>query len=152
MDNRQPYLDTLAFSEIGKDLLAITDNGYNVLVGSTAAHPILFFDYSNHPNTLNHALNSTAAGRYQIIHPTFMGLCKEFGLSDFHPSTQDIMALHLIEECDALDDVDEGNFESAIIKCAKIWASLPGSTANQHINKMASLKQAFIDAGGVCNG
>ncbi|TPQ32162.1 glycoside hydrolase, partial [Burkholderia ubonensis] len=34
--NRVAFLDTVAVSEIGAALLAKSDDGYNVLVGSTA--------------------------------------------------------------------------------------------------------------------
>ncbi|MES9187223.1 lysozyme, partial [Cutibacterium acnes] len=70
MDNRKAVLDTLAFSEIGAPLLKVSDNGYNVLVGSTPWKPILFDSYADHPRrliALNPTLSSTAAGRYQLL-------------------------------------------------------------------------------------
>jgi muramidase (phage lysozyme) len=76
MSNIAAFIDTIAYSE-GTSTINNSDDGYNVLVGSTPNHPILFNDYSTHPNVLNHALDSTAAGRYQIIHPTFVALCEE---------------------------------------------------------------------------
>jgi len=48
--NRCAFLDMIAHSEIGPELLAVSDDGYDVLVGSTAAHPLLFKDYRTHPN------------------------------------------------------------------------------------------------------
>lgn len=138
----------LAFSEIGTDLLDASDNGYDVLVGSTAARPCLFHGYATHPNVLNHALNSTAAGRYQIIHPTFVGLCKQHGYKDFTPTTQDAMALDLIAERGALDAIETGDLSTAVTLCSKEWASLPGSTSGQHENKFAALQKAYTDAGG----
>lgn len=146
--NQKAFLDMLAFSEIGPELLAVSDNGYNVLVGSTPAHPQLFNSYHDHPNILNHALNSTAAGRYQIIHRTFKDLCNQYGLSGFTPDIQDRMALELIIERKALQDIESGNLAAAIEKCSFEWASLPGSTSGQHENKFTALKQAYLDAGG----
>ena len=65
--NEKAFLDMIAFSEIGTALLVKSDNGYNVLVGSTAAKPLLFDSYADHPRIYNKQFNSTAAGRYQLL-------------------------------------------------------------------------------------
>jgi muramidase (phage lysozyme) len=67
--NRVAFLDMIAVSEIGSDLLAKSDDGYNVLVGSTPSRLLLFSNYAAHPNVLNRQIPvpSTAAGRYQIL-------------------------------------------------------------------------------------
>jgi hypothetical protein len=39
--NLKAFLDMIAWSEIGPALLAKSDNGYNVCVGSTPEKPIL---------------------------------------------------------------------------------------------------------------
>ena len=84
-DNLSAFRDMIAVSEGTANK---GDNGYNVLVGGG-----LFSDYSTHPNqliTLNSAgLKSTAAGRYQILHGTWVSLCSKLGVSDFSPATQD---------------------------------------------------------------
>lgn len=152
MDNRTAFLDMLAYSEIGSALLAASDNGYNVLVGSTLMHPLIFTSYNAHPNVLNHTLNSTAAGRYQIIHPTYAAFCGKYGFTDFTPSTQDKMALDLIYGRDALQSVDSGDFADAIQKCSAEWASLPGSTSGQHQNSLSDLQAIYISKGGTVNG
>ncbi|WP_346428401.1 glycoside hydrolase family 104 protein [Burkholderia sp. Nafp2/4-1b] len=146
--NRQAFLDMIADSEIGAALLAVTENGYNVLVGATAANPLTFADYSAHPRILNRALNSTAAGRYQINYPTFLTLSRQTGLTDFSPATQDAMALQLIANKGALADIDAGNIQSAIARCAPVWASLPGWTYGQHTNSVDSLIAWYEAAGG----
>ena len=67
--NEKAFLDMLAHSEIGEALLAVSDNGYNVIVGSTPTKPDLFTSYANHPRKLvrlGEFLQSTAAGRYQF--------------------------------------------------------------------------------------
>ena len=43
--NMCAFLDMLAWSELEDELIALSDNGYNVIVGSTPAHPILFTDF-----------------------------------------------------------------------------------------------------------
>jgi muramidase (phage lysozyme) len=70
--NALAFLDAVAVSEIGRTMLAMpeTDDGYRVLVGSTPHALKLFSSYSAHPHVLNKMLDSTAAGRYQIIYPT----------------------------------------------------------------------------------
>ncbi|CAM5999274.1 unnamed protein product [Sphagnum balticum] len=146
--NQKAFLDMLAISELGAPLLAVSNNGYDVLVGSTAQKPLLFTSYDTHPNILNTDFDSTAAGRYQIIHPTFLGLCKQYGYTDFTPNTQDEMAIDLINGRGALQDIEDGNFASAVQKCSAEWASLPGGDSGQHENKLAVLQQAYIDAGG----
>lgn len=145
--NLGAFLDMLALSE-GTAQISDSDDGYRVLVGSTPAHHITFVDYSTHPDILNRALNSTAAGRYQIICPTFKSLCLKYGYKDFTPETQDKMAISLIAECEAIEDVYNGNVTDAITKCANTWASLPGGSSGQHENQMSLLIQYFTSAGG----
>ncbi|AIV51703.1 phage lysozyme family protein [Burkholderia pseudomallei] len=146
--NRQAFLDMIAHSEIGSALLAETDNGYNVLVGATPGNPLTFSDYSRHPRILNRALNSTAAGRYQINWPTYQTLSAQTGLSDFSPSTQDAMALQLAANKGALADIDAGNIQTAIAKCARVWASFPSAGYGQHENSLDALLAAYQGAGG----
>lgn len=107
-----------------------------------------FGDYSTHPNILNQALDSTAAGLYQINHPTWLTLCSQTGLSDFSPATQDAMAIQLITNKGALSDVDAGNFASAVQKCGPVWASLGYNSYGQPTNALATLQSWFQSAGG----
>jgi len=101
---------------------------------------------------LNHKFDSTAAGLYQIIHPTFVSLCKMNGYSRFDKRTQDAMAIDLIAGKDALAEVDMGEFANAVKKCSSVWASLPGGDSGQHENRLALLSKYFTDAGGVILG
>jgi muramidase (phage lysozyme) len=145
-------LDMLAWSEIGAPLLAASDDGYNVIVGSTAKRPILFNSYADHPRqliVLNAGLKSTAAGRYQDISPTWDGLRKKLGLRDFSPINQDRGCVELLRECGALPHLIAANLTHALelmvaaAKGGSIWASLPSSTAGQHVQKMTDLAAAF---------
>lgn len=151
-DNQNAFLDMLAYSEIGPELLSASNDGYNVIVGSTPRAPDLFYDYSDHPRKLVHLndhLSSTAAGRYQILARYFDHYKKELGLPDFSPASQDAIALRMIREQHAFQDVIAGRVRAAIAKCCNIWASLPGSPYGQHTNKLEDLIKAYIDAGGV---
>lgn len=142
------FLDMLAWSEIGLDLLAHSDDGYDVLVGSTGRAPLLFDSYATHPNVYNRRLNSTAAGRYQLLHrwwPAYRDLLK---LPDFGPISQDRVAIQQIREQHALADVIAGRLLDAIGNVSNIWASLPGAGYGQHEYHIDDLRQAYLAAGG----
>jgi muramidase (phage lysozyme) len=147
-NNQKAFLDAIAVSEIGKELLAVSDNGYDVMVGSTAEHPLLFANYSRHPNVYNQHMNSTAAGRYQLLYRYYVSYTRMLGLDDFSPDSQDAIALQQIKERHAIDDIEAGNFDRAIAKCGNIWASLPGSPYGQHTNTIELLRTAYIESGG----
>lgn len=146
--NRKAFLDLIAHSEIGPALLAVSDNGYDVVVGSTPAIPVLFSDYSKHPRMRNEKLNSDAAGRYQFLGRYWEPYQKSLALPDFGPASQDKWALQLVRECHALEDVDLGRIEAAVHKCRSRWASFPGAGYNQRENSMDELIAAFEAAGG----
>ena len=148
MTNRTAFLDMIAHSEIGSALLEVSDDGYNVLVGSTPSKPLLFGSYENHPNIYNKTCNSTAAGRYQLLYRYYLYYKPLLKLPDFSPASQDAIALQQIRERHALDDIDAGRFSEAVAKVSNIWASLPGAGYSQHENKLADLQLAYTNAGG----
>lgn len=143
------FLDTIAFSEIGEALLAVSDNGYNVVVGSTAKRPILFTDYSKHPRMMIKSMNSDAAGRYQFLSTYWPAYRKQLKLPDFGKQSQDTWAIQLIRECNAINAVEEGRISTALNLCRSRWASFPASGYGQHENKTVDLLAAFVKAGGV---
>lgn len=142
------FMDTLAVSEIGPRLLAMTDDGYNVCVGATPEHPILFESYATHPRTFSKAANSDAAGRYQLMGRYFAPYAKQLGLKDFGPESQDWIALQLIRECRAEQLIRTGNLEAAVHACRSRWASLPGAGYGQHENPFPALYAAYKAHGG----
>ncbi|WP_018435370.1 glycoside hydrolase family 24 protein [Paraburkholderia atlantica] len=146
--NRVAFLDMIASSEIGAALLAASDDGYNVLVGSTTAKPLLFKSYADHPNVYSAALNSTAAGRYQILIKWWRIYKSDMFLRDFSPISQDRYALQQLREHGAFPLIDAGQFQQAVAKVANVWASLPGAGYGQHENQMAHLQAAYQAAGG----
>jgi lysozyme len=91
---------------------------------------------------------STAAGRYQIIHPTWKRVSGILSLHNFGAEAQDDAAIQLIKEAGALDLVNSGQIAEAIPKCREIWASLPGNSAGQPQTSFANLMTAYTDAGG----
>ncbi|WP_417585285.1 glycoside hydrolase family 104 protein [Pelagibacterium sp.] len=143
------FLDLVAWSE-GTDngRQATNDEGYDVVVGGG-----LFESYADHPRRLislpSLGIKSTAAGRYQILSRYWDHYRKQLGLvGGFTPENQDRIALQLIRECRALDDIKAGRVEQAIHKCRSRWASLPGAGYGQHEHKVSSLLAAYSKAGG----
>lgn len=93
-------------------------------------------------------LHSTAAGKYQITKPTWLGLQAILKLPDFTGPSQDDAAVQLIKNKHALDLVFAGRVGDAITACRSIWASLPGSNVGQPTRSFAELINAYGNAGG----
>lgn len=146
--NMLAFLSMIAVSEIGTALLVASDDGYNVIVGSTPSKPILFSDYSRHPRLYQKAQNSDAAGRYQFMGRYWDHYRQQLGLNDFGPESQDLWAIQLIRECKAVDLIRAGKFDEAVHACRSRWASLPGAGYGQHENDLAGLKLAYTENGG----
>ena len=146
--NERAFLDTIAFSEIGKKLLSMSDNGYNVIVGGG-----LFTSYADHPRKLVRlpklGVSSTAAGRYQLLSKYYDHYKALLGLRDFSPASQDAIALQQIREFRALVLINAGKFDDAVHKLRTIWASFPGAGYGQHEQKLHILRDEFIRCGGV---
>lgn len=141
----------LAWSELGDSIIKESDNGFDVLVGSLPGAVHTFKSYADHPRqkiTLRPGLVSSAAGRYQILARTFDAYKRLLELPDFSPASQDAIALQLIKERKAMDDIQRGDIVAAINKCGNIWASLPNNNYQQHQNKIQALLFAYQRAGG----
>ena len=121
--------------------------GYYRIVGGGT-----FTDDSKHPNVRvyikRYDVHSSAAGAYQFIFKTWTAVQKQYGLPDFSPDSQDEGAVALIVGRNALLDVLAGRFEDAVRKCSAEWASLPGSKAGQRTEKIAAVRQVYLDNGG----
>lgn len=149
MTNLSAFLDTIAFSEgTDKPGQPTRDHGYDVLVGGG-----LFVGYADHPRKLidlpSLGIKSTAAGRYQVLARYFDAYKKQLGLPDFSPASQDKIAIQLIKECKALDDVNAGRISVALHKCRSRWASLPGAGYGQHEHTTDRLIGIYQTKGGV---
>ena len=126
-------------------------NGYYTLYGGQ-----FFLEMDTHPAVRTYGeFNgrpgldyTTAAGAFQITETTWRRLSAKLGLYNFSPETQDAMALELIREKGALDDVREGRFDSAVAKLGGVWASLPSSTVPQPHRSFEFVRQAYQAAGG----
>jgi muramidase (phage lysozyme) len=114
----------------------------------------LFSDFSQHPKRAitkllgGQPLTSTAAGAYQFLSKTWSECQNALKLPDFSPESQDLAAVYLIDRRGALDAVIRGDLEVAIAKCAKEWASLPGSPYGQPTKTLAQCIAVYEAAGG----
>ncbi|WP_129141514.1 glycoside hydrolase family 24 protein [Modicisalibacter coralii] len=152
--NVAAFLDMTRVSEIGPEMMAASDSGYNVLVGSLPGKLKLFHDYSHHPLPPGMAIEyspglwSTAAGGYQILSRYWKHYQNLLGLHDFGPVNQDRYAIHMFKERGALDDIKAGLIRDAIARCSNTWASFPGAGYGQHEHQIETLIDAYINAGG----
>lgn len=145
-------LDTLAYAEIGPDMLAKSDDGYDVLVGSLPDRMLTFGSYADHPDVYHAATDSTAAGRYQILSRYWPHYRAQLGLPDFGPLSQDLYAIQQFREQRALPLIQAGRFIDAIAAIRNIWASLPGAGYDQHEHDIDTLARAYDAAGGRISG
>jgi len=142
------FLDMLAWSE-GTDngRQPTNDRGYDVLVGGG-----LFRGYADHPRVVvdlpRLKIQSTAAGRYQLLRRYYDAYKKTLGLKDFSPLSQDLIALRQIRERRALPLIQAGKITEAIAAVRHIWASLPGAGYGQHEQKVSDLLAVYRKAGG----
>jgi lysozyme len=88
---------------------------------------------------------STSAGAYQLIKPTCVRLRDKLGLPDFSPLSQDQAAVELLDEIGATNLILAGDIEGAIHKASRIWASLPGSSAQQNPKALSYALNRFDD-------
>ncbi len=146
--NVTAFLDMLAWSE-GTDngRRPTRDRGYDVIVGGQ-----LLRSYADHPRVLvdlpKLRIQSTAAGRYQLLRRYYDAYRKTLGLRDFSPLSQDLIALQQIRERRALPLIQAGRIPEAIAKVRNIWASLPGAGYGQHEQKLDRLLDVYRQAGG----
>lgn len=128
-----------------------TEDAYRTLVGGT-----LFDSFDQHPNTLVRIerlnLSSTAAGAYQFLYKTWKGLVARYQFHDFSPESQDLGAVGLLIGRGALEDIVAGRFETAIAKCNKEWASLPGSPYGQGGISLERCRKVYEAYGGGYEG
>lgn len=162
--NRKAFLDMIGWSEGTTNSPATKCCGYDVIVTGIDRIPEVFTDFSDHPfangrpsKVINsRGLTSNASGKYQIMLRDWAHYKKLLDLDNkdlypdgaFSPPAQDAYATRQLKEQRALPDIDAGRIESAIRKCANIWASFPGAGYQQHENAMAKMLDAYTAAGG----
>ena len=93
-------------------------------------------------------ITSTAAGAYQFLSRTWDECAKALDLNDFSPPNQDMAAVYLIERRRALPAVLEADWTTAIDRCNREWASLPGSPYGQPTKSLAHCLKFLKDLKG----
>ncbi len=94
------------------------------------------------------SIASSAAGAYQFLTGTWDECAAALALPDFSPASQDLAAVFLIDRRKALDDVIAGRFDDAVRKCAREWASLPGSPYGQPTMTLQRARGVYEVNGG----
>ena len=118
-------------------------NGYHTAFGggrlaSLRDHP----RYSKSFRETTGRTNTTsAAGKYQFLKGTWDGVARQYGLNDFGPHNQDLAAVALLFSRGAIPALLKGDFQTAVQKTGKEWASLPSSTYAQGKKSWASVNK-----------
>ena len=116
--------------------------------------PATFTDFSDHPFAPQFnrppvivrrqpLLESTAAGRYQLLYRYWVPYRKQLGLTDYSPASQDAVALQQMKERGAVALIGAGDIQGAITACSNIWASLPGNGYGQGGKTMGELLEQY---------
>lgn len=131
-----------------------TDSAYHLLYGggrfeSIEDHPrIKFWEKADEFIRNGKKDYTTAAGAYQIVASTWDPVAKQYGLNDFGPTNQDLAAVALISRRGALDLIKEGRLDEALARCAREWASLPGSPYGQPTLTLKKAHEVYRVFGG----
>lgn len=113
------FLDTIAVTEG-----TTGPQGYHRQY--TGSH---FSSFKDHPREMKCALSngkklcSDAAGRYQFLSTSWDRFGPAVGATNFGPTYQDRVAIELIREKGALEDIEQGRVEEAFRKLHMVWPS-----------------------------
>lgn len=141
MPTANPLLDGFNDSPSSVDYNSNVDNYLEFLnkaEGSPKSNTIVgggkFDDYSKHPGVVGITTKegpSTAAGKWQITKTTYDDIAPKIGVTDFSEESQKKIALKLIQDKGALEDIQKGDYKTANEKLGGVWASLPSSPYSQ---------------------
>lgn len=140
MATRQQLEQALQHPNVRKmlDLISYTEgtqgNGYRTAFGggklnSLNDHPRYLKSFRQTDGKSN---KTSAAGRYQFLSSTWDGVARQYGLNDFSPKNQDLGAVALLFQRGAIPALLKGDYQTAIQKTGKEWASLPSSNYKQN--------------------
>lgn len=120
----------LADANVAAFLKAIGEaegGGYDFKYGAVKGKrndPWRFTDTSTHPGP-GFGGKTTAAGMYQITIDTWRDHGGKMGLTDFTPTTQDLIAVEMLRSLGVIDSIKAGDIAGAMPQAAKKWAALP---------------------------
>lgn len=148
------FLDMITWSE-GTDTTVhplTRMDGYGVIVTGSSG-PEIFSDFNTHPfgngrapKHVTGSLYSSASGRYQFLRTHWVHYRDQLKLPGFSPLSQDLWAIQLIRERNALTDISQHRIREAISRSANIWASFPGAGYGQPEHKLDQLLMVFESA------
>jgi muramidase (phage lysozyme) len=121
------------------------DDAYRMQFGGALVPELR--DHPRQPITRGH-LTSTAAGAYQFLSRTWDDCVAALALPDFGPQSQDVACVFLLDRRGALADVQAGQLEAAVRKCAREWASLPFSPYGQPTRTLEQARATYTQFGG----
>lgn len=109
-----------------------------------------FSDFSQHPNQAitKWGKTSTAAGAYQYLYTTWLGLQARLKLPDFSPPSQDRAFVQTLKDRGIYDMIIAGRVTEALQKrgTSNEWTSLPGG---RHQRKtLAEATALYQQSGG----
>lgn len=145
------FLDMIAWSEgTRSDVHALTKmDGYDVIVTGSDGKEI-FDDLREHPFSqgrppkhVTGSLYSSASGRYQFLRTHWLHYKNILDLPNFGPLSQDLWAIQLIRERNAIHLILRNKITEAIAQCANIWASFPGAGYGQPEHKLNDLLEIY---------
>lgn len=136
-----PYAVTFAYSHTIQDF-----SDHPAITGEWTGYPLA--DQYCIAAGINPPCVSTAAGAYQFLRPTWIGIKNRLGNIRFDAAGQDLGAINLIERKGALSDIENGNLMGAINKVNTVWASLPGSPYGQPTKSYSQLESFYLSHGG----
>lgn len=125
--NVRKMLELISYTEGTQKHGAATAFGGGKL-GNLADHPRYSKPFKQTDGVTKH---TSAAGKYQYLASTWDGVAKQYGFKDFGPHNQDLGAVALLIQRNALEPLLKGDFTTAIQRSGKEWASLPSSTYKQ---------------------
>ena len=125
------------------DLIENRETGghFNMIVGGTK-----FTDFSRHPNVFVKKYNSTAAGAYQFNVGTWKDVSSALGLTDFTPQSQRYGAVYLLRRLGAIQKLQSGDVEGAILAAGKRWDSLPKDVNGKSLSGAKHPLKPIVDA------
>ena len=147
--NVAAFLDTLAFSEGTATHLLTRNNGYDVIVTGIDGKPEIFYRLSRSPvrrwapgeGLQSSRGKSTASGRYQQLYLFWPHYQKQLALPDFSPVSQDRLAIQLIRERGALEDLQQGRIGARFpaVAISGLHCRVPDTVSVNTADKLVAL-------------
>ena len=144
--NVQAFLAVLRFTEHGKQW--VDDKRVYRREFGGKLFPAAALDDDKPRSIIDRGIRSSAKGAYQFLNGTWDECKAALSLDCFSPVNQDLAAVFLIGRRRALYILMDGDLEGAVKRCAKEWASLPGSPYGQPVKTMAEVRAVFTEYGG----